>query len=93
MTEEANLRDYVKELHSRLTVEQLGALLAENFEIEQILGRALGYPELYPAASDLDDGQVGVGDNVPITLALEAASLITKLRKELEDAKSQARSS
>jgi len=43
-------------------------------EIEQEIGKALGYPELYPAASKVDDGTVCVGDHVPITLVRELIS-------------------
>lgn len=53
-------------------------------EVEQSLGKALGYPELYPAASAVDDGTVCVGDHVPESLAEEAAETIEKLRKQAE---------
>jgi hypothetical protein len=58
------------------------ALLGQNHEIEQTLGKALGYPPLYPDASPVDDGQACVGDHVAETLALEAADLIERLRAE-----------
>lgn len=50
-------------------------------EIEQTLGKALGYPELYPHASDVNDGAVCVGDHVPETLAAEAAKKIAELKQ------------
>ena len=51
-------------------------------EIEQTLGKALGYPELYPDVSQIDNGTVCVGDNVPETLAQEAAGRIQWLREK-----------
>lgn len=47
-----------------------------SHEVEQILGKALRYPELYPKASEIDDGSVCVGEHVPQTLAQEAANKI-----------------
>jgi hypothetical protein len=60
------------------------ALARQNHEIEQTLGKALGYPPLYPDVSPVDDGQVCVGDHVAETLALEAADRITRLRDARE---------
>lgn len=87
MSVEQDLADCVKAIHSRLTVKQLGALLAENYEIEQVLGKALGYPRAFPDVGEMDDDSVVVAPHTPITLAMEAAECISKLRKELEDAK------
>lgn len=89
MTDSDDLKKYVKELHARLTVDQLAAFLHENYEIEQTLGRALGYPPAYPDVSDIDDGTVVVGPHTPLTLAQEAADRIRKLTKELEDVRTQ----
>lgn len=56
----------------------------ERQEIEQVLGKALGYPwfkddpKNFPNAT-ADDG-VCVGDNVPITLALEAAAKLNEFQ-------------
>jgi hypothetical protein len=58
-----------------------------SFEIEQTLGRALGYPrycdspENFPDATDADG--VCTGDHVPETLAAEAADRIRSLELEL----------
>ncbi len=52
--------------------------------IEQHLGKALHYPELYPLASREDDGQVCIGEHVPETLAMEAARRIQELELRLE---------
>lgn len=62
----------------------------ELYQIEQILGKALGYPYLdhtvcskcHPVIGcTCGDPQVCVGDHVPETLAMEAATLIKKLRE------------
>lgn len=58
------------------------AAMLQSHGIEQTLGKALGYPKLYPEASDVDDGTVCVGDHVPETLATEAAKEIERLRAE-----------
>jgi len=50
-------------------------------EVEQILGKALGYPPLYPIVSNIDDGTVCVGPNGPASLAQEAAERIEVLKK------------
>lgn len=53
-------------------------------EVEQTLGKALGYPPAFPDVSEIDDGSVVVGDHVPETLAKEAAKLIESLRRDAE---------
>jgi hypothetical protein len=53
---------------------KFSAIHREFDEIEQALGKALGYPSLYPDASPVDDGRVCVGDHVAATLAREAAA-------------------
>lgn len=56
--------------------------------VDQVLGKALGYPKYsddpanFPTATEQDG--VCTGDNAPGTLALEAASLIRKLSDEVE---------
>ena len=50
-------------------------------EVEQTLGKALGYAPLYPDASEEDDGQVNVGEHVPETIALEAARRISQTER------------
>lgn len=55
-------------------------------DVEQVLGKALGYPPAYPDASEVDDGRVCVGEHTPATLAREAATEITRLRAALADA-------
>jgi len=59
------------------------AWIKENHEIEQILGKALGYPELYPDVSKVDDGTVCVRDHVAVTLVQEAAAKIKELKASL----------
>ena len=82
-----DLHDFVTDLHKRLTVKQLAAILHENYEIEQILGKALHYPQAYPDVGEVDDGSVVTGPNIPITLAQEAAERIRYLEKELDGIK------
>lgn len=59
--------------------------MKEGHEVEQALGKALGYPELYPDVSDIDDGTICVGEHTPGTIAAEAASRIMKLRSQLPE--------
>ena len=60
----------------------------QSFEIEQILGRALGYPRYaddqknFPNSTD-EDG-VCVGEHVPETIAVEAANKILKLNADMQ---------
>lgn len=65
-----------------------GAIMRDH-EIDQILGKALGYPNLPPDWDAGDD--VCTGDNVPESLAMEAADEITRLRDEMERVKAAAR--
>jgi hypothetical protein len=64
---------------------QLRKYKKEIEEIEQILGKALGYPwykddpKNFPNATEADG--VCVGENTAWSLAMEAADLIAKLRK------------
>lgn len=57
--------------------------IKSDFEIEQILGAALGYPRYcddqtnFPRATEADG--VCTGDHVPVTLAVEAAEKIKAL--------------
>lgn len=54
---------------------KLAAHYAENNEAQQILGRALGYPEV-------DAGAVCVGEHVLVTIAQEAADAIRRVLAE-----------
>lgn len=74
----------------RLSAEltQLRAAFAQyDYEVEQILGRALGYPKFvddqknFPGATDADG--VCVGEHIVVTLAEEAAERIGKLQDEI----------
>lgn len=64
------------------------AWIKENDEIEQILGKALGYPwfkdDMYFPGATEEDG-VFVGEHVPATLAMEAAKRITALEEALRE--------
>lgn len=62
------------------------ACIKDEHEIQQVLGKALGYPELYPKASEVDDGTVCVGEHVGVTVAQEAADKIKSLEQDAEDA-------
>ena len=63
-------------------------LWKEQFEIEQILGKALGYPwfkddkKNFPEATE--EHGVCVGDHVAISLAMEAADKIKQLKERNE---------
>lgn len=56
-------------------------LLRECHEVEQVLGKVLGYPLMGPEVGG-DNTEVCVGDHTPGTLAAEAADKIRKLRAE-----------
>ena len=58
-------------------------LTKQSHEVEQILGKALGYPSGYPDVSEVDDGSVCVMDHTPETLAMEAARVIVTLKAEV----------
>jgi len=58
--------------------------LSEAYEADQALGKALGYPEAYPAVSPVDDGSVVTGEHTLPSLAAEAAKKIQSLRETLE---------
>ena len=66
--------------------DELEAHKKELTEVEQILGKALGYPwyaddmENFPGSTE-EDG-VCVGDNTPASLADDAADKIASLRRE-----------
>jgi hypothetical protein len=61
----------------------------EENEIEQILGKVLGYPwykddlKNFPNATEKDG--VCVGDGVPVSLAMEASNKIAKLQARIKD--------
>jgi hypothetical protein len=57
---------------------------AIDADMDQTLGKVLGYPALYPDASEVDDGQVCTAPNVPLTLAHEAAEKIQALKREVK---------
>src|SRR5436190_10735496 len=70
----------------RAEVEHLRtAIYKSTDELEQTLGKALGYPEydetVMPGGNP--EGAVCVGPNVPESLASEAADLIGRLRAEV----------
>jgi hypothetical protein len=67
------------------------AIATEHDEIEQILGKALGYPEYYPDISDVNDGSVCVGEHVPASLAEEAATKIRSLTGDVDQLKAAIR--
>ena len=95
----ANCKHEIKILHDAQTIgpdSELATLRAENArlktacrlqanEIEQILGKALGYPQFkddqknFPGATEADG--VCVGDQVAETLAAQAAERIARLRE------------
>lgn len=64
----------------------------QDREIEQILGRALGYPRYaddqknFPGATGDD---VCVGEHVPVTLAMEAASCLSVAEKQRDELRAE----
>lgn len=70
----------------------IDAMQQELNEVEQILGRALGYPlyaddqKSFPGATAADG--VCTGDHTPISLAMETAARITELKKFQDDVQS-----
>lgn len=71
----------------------LDAMVRQQHEIQQILGKALGYPP-FPPEFDAE-GQVAVGDHIAETLAMEAAERLASVTARLaaaEEALSHARS-
>ncbi len=49
------------------------AYFSEAHEIDQILGKALGYPAADESIMPEPDGSVVTGEHTPVTLAMEAA--------------------
>lgn len=75
------------------TAEQWWAeLVKQGHAIEQILGKALGYPPLFPDASEVDDGAVCIGEHTTETVAMEIAKEYANLKMELEQVDKLARS-
>jgi hypothetical protein len=66
--------------------ERMDAMELERYEIDQTLGKALGYPE-YTEDFDAPDGDVCTGEHVPVTLAHEAAERIDALEEALREIK------
>ena len=75
------------ELSIDTLIYQRDGMLKELLEIEQILGKALGYPwykddqKNFPGATEKDG--VCTGEHTPVTLAMEAAEKVEKLREFL----------
>lgn len=59
------------------------ALFQDAYEADQLLGKALGYPEYDETVMKEPDGSVCTGDHVLVTLAAEAAGRITSLAAQL----------
>lgn len=72
-SEVGKLRDDNK----RLLDQNIGRAREAN-EVDQILGKALGYPLYYPDVSDVDDGMVCTGEHVLASLAQEAVDFMHK---------------
>jgi hypothetical protein len=69
--------------NDRLLVHNI-ARAREAEEVDQILGKALGYPEGYPEANSVDDGWVNTGPHTIASLAAEAADAIAHLETAIE---------
>ena len=76
-------------------LRKIDGLIRELNEIEQLLGRALGYPKYVDASTSLDSDShsqnqgVRVGEHVPVSIAQEAANKIRELTQELSAARSK----
>ncbi len=75
---ESKLRRELKEKD-----RQIRGYQHECRDVEQTLGKALGYPEIYPHVTDIDDGQICVGEHVASSIALEAARKLLQLHNAL----------
>ena len=62
--------------------QQIRGYQAEVAEVDQTLGRALGYPTLGPEAGG-DHGTVCTGESTPASLAAEAAGKLDRLAAEV----------
>ena len=84
-TELEYYRGFAEHLGAKKAVSQRDKMVQESQEIEQILGKALGYPwykddpKNFPNATEADG--VCVAPNTAASLAMEAVDLITKLKK------------
>ncbi len=94
------LRSFVaaeKEAYEKAMADLRTAVARESREIEQTLGKALGYPwykddpKNFPNATEANG--VCVGEHVPASLAVEAARKIADLTRERDEALSQLNSS
>jgi hypothetical protein len=75
--------DVCYEEASRLTDRNI-ALVREAEEVDQILGKALGYPEGFPEVNSVDDSWVNTGPNTIASLAEEVAEKIELLEEQNE---------
>lgn len=81
----SELEEGIAALRIQALEEKIARMLKEFEQVNQILGKALGYPWFkddqtnFPGATE-EDG-VCVGEHVTVTLAMEAAELIAKLKK------------
>lgn len=66
--------------------KKINGHLREDNEIEQVLGKALGYPRYRDDPKNfpnVTDDSVCVGDHVPVTIAMAAAKQIDLLKNAL----------
>lgn len=66
------------------------ALLKECYEIDQILGKALGYPNLKDDKKNFPDQLTDyycTGEHVPVTLAMQAAKVLGERDRQLTAAR------
>jgi len=92
------LRSFVaaeKEAYEKAMADLRTAVARESREIEQTLGKALGYPwykddpKNFPNATEANG--VCVGEHVPASLAVEAARKIADLTRERDEARAMQR--
>jgi hypothetical protein len=80
---EAVLRIEKLECERMALLGENAGLAKELHQVDQILGKALGYPEGYPEVNDTDDGSVVTGEHTVVSLSMEAEKKICDLRSAL----------
>jgi cell division septum initiation protein DivIVA len=96
LLEAERLQEQVDDLRTQLAAatEERDGLIRECFDVEQALGKALGYPWYkddptnFPEATEADG--VCVGEHVPGTIAAEAAARLTEAERRATEAEVRA---
>ena len=76
---------YLKAAEARRAAEaKLAAVMREHYEIEQVLGKALHYPEADETIMEKPDGSVVVGEHTSVTIAMETARTLARVEKRTQ---------